>query len=171
MINDSFNVDSMDPLLMGGTGSLSDQIIQPNFLPDKYESGTPNMAGIAGLCRGIDFVNQHGIEKIFLHKRELTDYFYYLCKEIPKVLTYVRPEHIETGTISFNIDGVSSSELGFILSDRYNIQTRIGLHCSPLAHQAMDTFPEGTVRISFSVYSRKEDIDLLIEALRQVSCE
>lgn len=169
VINDSFDIDQMSPQKFGGTGSLSDQIVQPNFLPDKYESGTPNMIGIAGLSAGIDAINAESIGKIFLHKKELVNYFYQRASEVKELITYVHPEHIETGTISFNLEGLSSSELGFLLSDRFGIQTRIGLHCSPLAHQAMGTFPSGTVRISFGPFSRKSDIDYLFDAIDEIS--
>ncbi len=167
-INDRFDIDKMRPLMFGGTGSASDQITQPNFLPDKYESGTHNMIGIAGLSASIDMLQQMTIQKAYLKKKELVDYFYQCASEMPQIETYVHPKHIETGTISFNLKEMSSSELGFILSDNYNIQTRVGLHCSPLAHESMGTFPSGTVRISFGIYSEKSDLDALFSALKEI---
>ncbi|GLP97326.1 aminotransferase class V-fold PLP-dependent enzyme [Paraferrimonas sedimenticola] len=171
MINDSFDIKRLKPLTFGGTGSRSDDICQPDFLPDKYESGTHNMPAIAGLNAALDALSEYGIERVYAHKRALTEAFYLGAKSIARLQTYVDWEQIQTGTISFNLAGVSCSELGLVLAERYRIQTRVGLHCSPLAHRSMGTFPEGAVRISFGIYTTPACVERLIAALKEVADE
>lgn len=169
VMKESFEMTRMRPLRYGGTGSLSDKTDQPDFLPDRFESGTLNVAGLAGLAAGIEFVMEKGIgEVIAPHKKKLVTRFINAArKEVPGFKDYVDPEHIATGTVSFNIGTMESSETARILSDDYNIMCRAGLHCAPLAHQTMGSFPDGTVRFSFSIFNTEEEIDLAITALRE----
>ena len=168
LISDSFDYKKIKPLKFGGTGSLSDKTIQPDFLPDVFESGTLNTAGIAGLYSGIEYLklNYPDINLISSQKQKMTSYF--IKKALDKVKgfkNYIDSDKIITGTVSFNIDGIASSEVSQILSEDYNIMCRAGLHCSPLAHQTIGTFPDGTVRFSFGIFNNIDEIDYAVDAL------
>ena len=164
---DSFDFSRVSPLRYGGTGSFSDKIIQPDFLPDKYESGTPNVAGISGLLAGLEFIEDlpEKTETIRKHKNELVSYMLSHCKNIKGFHPLNEEDTIETGVVSFNIETMASSEVAAILEDEYNIMCRAGLHCAPLAHETMGSFPSGTVRFSFGYFNTKKEIDTAIEAI------
>lgn len=169
VISDSFDVKLMKPLKEGGTGSMSDKLTQPNFLPDMYESGTLNVAGIAGLSKGVEFLNNFpgGAEAISGHKKELQKYF--IEKASKKVEGFKSYSKIDDpGVVSFTIEGISVSEITQKLSDHFNIMSRQGLHCSPLAHQRLGTFPEGTVRFSFSVFNTAAEVKFAVMALKNI---
>lgn len=155
------------PLKQGGTGSNSEFEEQPDFLPDKYESGTPNTVGIAGLGTGVKFILEEGINKIKLRKRNFTEYLLNKLKTIKGIKIYGN-ENLEkkTSIVSFNLKNLSSSEVSQILSEKYEIMTRPGLHCSPAAHRTLGTFPEGTVRVSLSYLNTEKEIDQLVTALK-----
>jgi len=171
VISDDFDYQRLSPIRFGGTGSYSDKIEQPGFLPDMFESGTLNVAGIIGLKAGIDFITERGISaEIFNYKKKLVKKF--ISQSIDKVTgfkNYIPAELIKTGVVSFNIENRFSSEVTQILSDDYNIMSRAGLHCAPLAHQTIGTFPHGTVRFSFSIFNTHEDIDIAVRALVKIS--
>ncbi len=169
IISDSFDVKKMSPLKEGGTGSMSDKTVQPNFLPDMYESGTLNVAGIAGLAKGIEFLNNmpEKLKSVQLHKNTLQKYFIEKAfKRIGGFKSYSAPSGL--GVVSFTIDGLSVSEITRKLSDDFDIMARQGLHCSPLAHKRIGTFPEGTVRFSFSVFNTITEVDTALEALKMI---
>lgn len=169
IISDSFDIKKMSPLKEGGTGSMSDKIVQPNFLPDMYESGTLNVAGIAGLAKGVDFLKNFpgGSEAVADHKKELQKYFIEKAsKKIEGFKSYSNPDGL--GVVSFTIEGIPVSEITQKLSDDYNIMSRQGLHCSPLAHQRIGTFPEGTVRFSFSVFNTPAEVKFAVMALKKI---
>jgi cysteine desulfurase family protein len=169
IIADGFDFKMIRPLKEGGTGSLSDKTVQPDFLPDIFESGTMNAAGIAGLSAGIDFLNSlpEGLKSVQLHKQMLQKYFIEKAqKYIPGFITQSEKEGY--GVISFTIEGFSVSEITMKLSDDFNIMSRQGLHCSPLAHQSIGTFPEGTVRFGFSVFNTREEVDISLKALQEI---
>jgi len=170
VISDSFDYSCLSPLRHGGTGSLSDSIEQPGFLPDRFESGTPNVAGIAGLLEGLSFIEDiGGTAKIRSHKRDLVDYFISSAEGLDGFRALNSSENIQTGVVSFNIDGSDSAETAMVLSDDYSIMCRAGLHCAPLAHKTMGSFPHGTVRFSFGIFNSRKEIDRAIEALRDIS--
>jgi cysteine desulfurase family protein len=172
VLADGFDHARMRPLKFGGTGSSSDSVYQPDFLPDVYESGTLNAAGLCGLDAGIGYIlslqdGVHGVQRL---KREHAEYFISRAeKNVRGFTTYVPPDRNETGVVSFNIDGMEPSDVAFQLSDRYGIMCRSGLHCAPLAHQTMGTFPRGTVRFSFGMFNTKEEIDRAVQALSEIS--
>jgi cysteine desulfurase / selenocysteine lyase len=172
IISDNFDHKKIRTLKEGGTGSISDKIEQPDFLPDKLESGTMNVAGIAGLLKGIEFINSlpEGVNSALSHKLTLQKYFIEKAsKKVEGFKSYSLTD--SPGVASFKIEGFTVSEITHKLSDRFNIMSRQGLHCSPAAHQRIGTFPEGTVRFSFSVFSTKAEIDYAIEALKQICRE
>lgn len=170
IIADDFDHKKIRPLKLGGTGSLSHKIEQPDFLPDCFESGTLNVVGIAGLHAGIAFLQEKGFASIMQHKSEMIAYFLHQARASIKGFTTYIPDHaIQTGTISFNLEHRTCSEVTGILSDQYNIMSRQGLHCTPLAHKTIGTFPHGTVRFGFSLFNTKEECDLAIQSLQKIA--
>ncbi len=127
------------PLKEGGTGSLSEQVDQPDFLPDKYESGTPNTPGIAGLGAGVQFIAETGMEQIQHHEQRLGEMLVDGLGEIDGIVVY-GPEdsNHRLAVVSFNIEGLDCGEIGFAL-DQDGIIARSGLHCAPLAHRTIGT--------------------------------
>jgi cysteine desulfurase/selenocysteine lyase len=172
VLADGFDHSRMRPLKFGGTGSSSDSVYQPDFLPDAYESGTLNAAGLSGLNAGVRFILslQDGVHGVQRQKKEHSEYFMSRAeKRVRGFMSFVPPGLNETGVISFNIDGMEPSDVAFQLSDRYGIMCRSGLHCAPLAHRTMGTFPRGTVRFSFGIFNTKEEIDCAVQALCEIS--
>ena len=159
-----------DSLTEGGTGSNSEQSAQPPILPDKFESGTPNLAGIAGLKSGIDFVNSNGIDKTGEREMQLIRNAYKALEKFPHVKLYTELPDSEKNVpvLSFNIDGRDSEEVSEILNKRYNIAVRAGLHCAMLAHKSKNTLNTGTVRIVPSVFSTENDIMRLCSAVYNI---
>lgn len=154
----------------GGTGSSSESLFHPTIMPDKLEAGTPNTSGIVGLGAGIDFIENIGIENIRLKEEELTEYFLNKLKKLNKVIIYGKnTAENRCPVISINIGEEDSSEISYILDEVYNIATRPGLHCSPLAHITIGTLERGTVRFSFGYYNTKEEIDYVIESIRDIT--
>ncbi len=151
-------------LMEGGTGSRSEDVLQPEFCPDRYESGTLNLPGIAGLSAGIEFILQRGMAAIREHELELGSM---LECELSKMqgVKVVRPEVRGTGAVSFTIDGLNPGDAGALLDEGFDIAVRTGLHCAPLAHRTLGTFPEGTVRVSPGYATSVEDIEYFLGAL------
>ncbi len=172
LLSEKFDHGRLRPLKFGGTGSSSDSVHQPDFLPDEYESGTLNVAGLAGLCAGINYILslQGGVGAILMRKKELARYF--LARAGERVRGFVSPvpaELVGTGVVSFNIEDLEPSDVSYHLSDRYGVMSRSGLHCAPLAHQTMGSFPRGTVRFSFGIFNTKEEIDRAVSALEEIT--
>jgi len=160
------------PLQFGGTGSRSEFEAQPDFLPDKYESGTPNTIGIAGLGAGADFVLSAGPDRIRRHEEELMARFLGGLADLPGITVYgPAGAGRRTAVASFNIDGVSPSEAALILDERFGILCRPGLHCAPAAHRTIGTFPRGAIRFSFGYFNSNEEIDLALAALAAVKIQ
>jgi cysteine desulfurase family protein len=159
----------IEPLMRGGTGSKSEEEEQPEFLPDKYESGTPNTPGIAGLGEGVRFILKEGIERIREKKEKLTLKLIEGLKEIKGVKLYgpLDPKK-QIGIVSFNLEGKSPSEVSHLLDEKYNILSRPGLHCAPSAHKSIGTFPFGTVRFSVGYFNTEEEIEYAIRAVRDL---
>lgn len=161
--------DKLDTIIEGGTGTNSMTFCQPKEMPQKFESGTPNMAGISGLCAGIEFVKSKGINNIFKHEMGLITYLYDRLKEIKSVELYMpRPngEHF-VPVLSFNIKGYISDEIGKIL-DSHGIEVRTGLHCAPAAHEYVGTLERGAVRVSPSAFNNKYEINKLIDLVKNI---
>ena len=152
------------PLTAGGTGSRSDSFETPDFLPDRFEAGTHNIAGIFGLYGALSSPAEPG------HSR---DEFIDLMKSIaavPGLRIHAAPDVQQQGEVfSVTADFASSSELGTALYEGSGIETRVGLHCAPLAHETAGTFPEGTLRIAPSVYHCADDFTRLSKAFEAVS--
>lgn len=162
----------LDSLYRGGTGSRSEEDRQPEFMPDSLESGTPNAIGLAGLGAGVKYILREGLPKIREKEIELTNHLIKGLNSIPGVII-IGEEKAENRMplVSFVMEGVTPSMVGEFLDERYDIMTRVGLHCSPWAHQSMGTFPEGTVRISLSYLNTPSQLDTLLQAVYELSRE
>ena len=159
----------MQPYIAGGTGSQSDSFEMPDNLPDKYESGTMNLPGIIGLHAALSYLEETGIEKIHARKMELTEYFLENIKELPGIRIAGRPDvRQRVAVVSLDFQAGDNAVVAFELEQRAGIMTRVGLHCAPLAHQTLRTFPQGTVRFAFSASNTKEEIDICIQTLREL---
>lgn len=156
------------PLLEGGTGSLSEDPLQPEFCPDRYESGTPNLPGIAGLAAGIDFIVERGMDVIREHELLLARKLEQELAALPGATVY-SPEVRGTGAVSFTVEGLAAGDIGAVLDEGFDIAVRTGLHCAPLAHQTLGTLPHGTVRVSPGHATTVEDIDYFLQAVRSLS--
>ncbi len=162
--------DSLDTLIEGGTGSLSKLPYQPDYIPDKFESGTLNLPGIVGISAGIDFVNSIGLNKIYKTEIDhVSHIFSSLCNnsQIKLYTNSIRMGYYSP-VISFNIRNKSSDTVGEELG-RYGIAVRTGLHCAPLAHQFLGTSNTGTVRVCPSVFTKRGEIDNLINRIKILS--
>jgi selenocysteine lyase/cysteine desulfurase len=159
----------LDTLWEGGTGSRSESTAQPETWPDRFESGTVNAPGLAGLGEGIAEVQERGVDVIAAHKTGIMDRLYQTLRPLPGVVVYgPARRHDCVGTLSFNVTGVTSNEASHILDTVYGIAVRPGLHCAPAAHQTIGSFPEGTVRVSVGPYTTEEEIQALVEAVEQI---
>lgn len=168
LISDELNNESV-PFLEGGTGSLSESVLQPDFLPDKFESGTMNTPGIAGLLEGLNYINKVGISSIREHEEYLTNKFIEGLLNINSIILYGNKNSKEmTSTISINSTRINNAELGYILDSDYGIATRTGLHCAPLAHKTIETFPQGTLRFSFGPFNDLKDVDYTLLSLHKI---
>lgn len=158
----------MVPLIEGGTGSISDREYQPDFLPDKFESGTMNTPGLAGLKAAVEYIQQVGLSTIREHEQQLTQRFLKGLAEMPEVTVYGPADtRLQVATVSITVADVDMGELSFNLDDRYGIMTRSGLHCAPLAHRTIGTFPEGTLRFSFGYFNTLDEIDYALNCLKK----
>jgi len=158
------------PLLHGGTGSQSEAIDQPTVRPDRYESGTVNTPGIAGWKVGLDFVLKTGVDKIWEHEQELTKYALKKLQEIESVTVYGPDIEVDRApVIPINVQGLDAQECSYILDQHFGIATRAGMHCTPLGHQSIQTIEQGAVRISFGYFNTLEEVDQLIDALREIT--
>ena len=157
------------PIISGGTGSLSDSEEMPDFLPDRFESGTLNLPGIIGLHQALVYLKEAGIDNMRNEKMEITKYFLDKVKEIEgaKVAGKKTVEG-RLGVVSIDFEGSDNSIVSFYLSSKYKIMTRVGMHCAPRAHQTLNTFPQGTVRFSFSHFNTKEEVDICIDAIKTI---
>jgi len=162
--------EQIQPLMTGGTGSRSEFEEQPAFLPDKFESGTPNTIGLAGLGAGVSWILAKGVDSIRAHEVHLTERFIGGLQEIPGVTLYgpVDPAR-RTAVVSFNIAGLMPSEAAQELDERFAIMSRPGLHCAPAAHRTIGTFPQGTIRFGFGFFNTPDEIDAALEAIRDLA--
>lgn len=156
-------------LSFGGTGSKSESIFQPDFLPDKYEAGTLNICGIYGLSLALDYLIQEGIKNIREQRKEIISYLLRSLSEIDEAIIYSNKDLArQIGVISFNLKNITCSEVTYEL-DKKDIAVRMGLHCSPQAHKFIGTFDlGGTVRLSPGSFTRKEEIDQTIKILKEM---
>jgi cysteine desulfurase family protein len=160
----------LKPLIVGGTGGGSTELTSPDLQPERYESGTHNIAGIAGLKAGADFIASKGIESIQSHEMVLIHQLVEGLSSINGVnvinMDLAKPRG---SVVSFTLNGVDPSTIGFTLDRDFDIAVRVGLHCAPLAHRTIGTFPEGTVRVSPGIFNSREDIDSFLAAMKEIA--
>lgn len=161
------DVQQITPLLQGGTGSLSESFEQPDFLPDRFESGTQNVCGLAGLNAGLQWIEQQGLQTLSEQAKSLISRLYENLSAIPGIHCYYGGGQVLSVTIDHADNGSAATEL----EDRWGIMTRIGLHCAPLAHKTLGTFPGGTIRFAISPFNTAEEIERCIQACRTLSEE
>jgi len=141
-------------------------------LPDKYESGTPNGVGLAGLEAGVNWVLARGVEAIQAHERDLTALLLGGLAEISDVIVYgPRDPRLQTATVSFNIATMPPDEVGLRLDEEYGILCRVGLHCSPATHRTIGTYPTGTVRFGLGAMNTRDEVLQAVEAVRALATE
>jgi selenocysteine lyase/cysteine desulfurase len=155
----------------GGTGSVSEDDRQPDFLPDKYETGSHNAIGIIGLSEGVKFVADQTVEKLAGHDLDLVRTFLEGVSNI-EGLTYYGPQGVKNriGVFCVKIDGYDPQELSAILESQFGILTRSGIHCAPLAHAAIGTLQGGgATRFSFGPFLSKQDVKFATDALGDIA--
>ena len=159
------------PLLYGGTGSLSKLQTMPDMLPDRLESGTHNMPGIAGLLEGIRYVQRTGVEKIAAHERRLTAQAVELLRNTEGIrLFWCDGFRHQTGVLSFIVEGIDCEEMGEAMASR-GIALRAGLHCAPLAHRTVGTLKTGTIRFSPSAFNTPAQVMQFAQILQSTLCK
>jgi len=169
VIADNVDVSQIEPLVRGGTGSRSESEEQPYDLPDKFESGTANLAGIAGLGAGLKWVTAKGIGEIMEHEKKLNKTLIEGLSSLPKVKVYgTLDSESSVAIVSFTVDGMHVSEIGLRLDEEFGVLSRVGLHCAPAAHKTIGSFPEGTVRLAPGVFTTIDDIREAVEAISRV---
>jgi len=155
------------PVIQGGTGTLSESIYQPDFMPDCLESGTPNVVGLVGLSEGIKYVLENGVDRLFSYEHELAQHIKYELSKLDNVTVYGCDNSV--GVVGFNINNMDSVQVSTILDSRYNIATRGGLHCAILAHKSMGTDKLGMVRLSVSSFNTRQEVKNAISAIKDIS--
>lgn len=169
IIDDELN-KICDPYILGGTGSLSHSLIQPDFLPDKFESGTLNIPGIIGLYEGIKFIEKEGLNTIYEHNSYLRSYLINEISNMDNFTIYGDLNPVKgTSCVSITNSNLDVSELSFILDSDYGISNRSGLHCAPLAHKTIGTYPNGTVRLSLGYFNTLEEIKYTVDSLNKIN--
>ena len=163
---------TMDPLITGGTGSLSDKEEVPPFLPDKFEPGTPNLPGIFGLHTALQYLEQEGVETLHSQTMEVTRLFLEGINAIKGIeIIGENGMNGRTSVVSLHFPGSDNAVIAYELDKYYGIMTRSGMHCAPSAHQTLGTFPHGTVRFSFSHTNTSEEIHHALNALDKLTAK
>jgi cysteine desulfurase family protein len=157
------------PLKVGGTGILSELLLQPEGIPIHYEAGTPNTPGIISLYAGVQFVLQTGLDKIIEHKKKLYKILFDELQDNPDIEIYSSLEHTSYSNFCFNIKGMVPEEVGYVLEASFDILVRTGLHCAPLILPYLGAEPWGTVRASHSFFTTEEEIYKFVNAVRKIT--
>jgi cysteine desulfurase family protein len=159
----------VDPLIRGGTGSQSELEVQPDFAPDKYESGTLNAIGIVGLGAAAEHLRETGIDDVHARATALGRRFREGLASLPDVRLHGPADPDDSvGIVSVTIEGMPCATAARLLDDQFRVMTRAGLHCSPAAHRSMGTAPEGTLRFSWGKDTSEQEIEIALEALRTI---
>ena len=168
LMTDAF-AKTLDPIVAGGTGSASDSEYLPDYLPDRFESGTPNLPGIYGWEAALQYVETRGVEGLRAHEMALCQRFLEGLSSIKGVsLCGTKDLNRRLGVVSVDFLHKDNAEAAFELELDYGILTRCGLHCAPSAHKTLDTFPRGTVRFSLGFSSTEADVDAALCAIRSI---
>ena len=172
----------IDPILSGGTGSISHTEEIPDFMPDRFEPGTMNLPGIVGLNAGLNWIKAKGLDAIADHELALTQRFLDgllpleeagLVKICGLKKCYEEKDGkrvpVRTGVVSIQTLNVDCADAAFRLDFEYGLETRVGLHCAPNAHKTLGTFPTGTIRFSFGNFNTEADVDAAIRAITEIT--
>jgi cysteine desulfurase family protein len=160
----------VEPLIRGGTGSLSELEYQPDFAPDRYESGTLNAMGIVGLGAAAEVLREAGVDRVHASATALGQRFRDGLAGIDGIAFYGSPDPADSvGIVSLNIEGIPCATAARLLDDEWGVMTRAGLHCSPAAHRSLGTAPEGTIRFSWGIDTTEAGIDVALEAVRAIA--
>ena len=162
---------TLEPLKQGGTGSFSELLDQPEHGPSRYESGTLNVPGLAGLSAAIDFLQETGVETVCARERQLTQRLLTGLWQIPGVRCFGPEPGAERGAVvSITIVGTEPQEAAMLLDSAFGIAVRAGLHCAPLAHRLLGTLEQGgTIRLSPNYFTTDEEIDRSLEAVEAIA--
>jgi len=161
---------NLDTMREGGTGSFSESEDQPDHMPHKFESGTLNTVGIAGLGAGLKYIQETGQDKISAHEYMLINILKEELLQVQGVTVFTaKDETMQVPVLSFNVHGFTPGEVGTILDQVFDIKMRAGLHCSPEAHKSLGTFPSGTVRVSPGYFNTCEEIEITIQSIRRIA--
>lgn len=163
VMNDNYRPE---PIVFGGTGTNSLELVQPNIYPERLESGTISTPLIIGLGAGLSFV-ENNFKEIANKLDDLTTYLNYELIKLG-ITSYTDPEN-SNGVLAFNIGDLDSVEVANILSEKYDICVRGGYHCAPIKHKALNTIPQGAVRVSISYFNSFSEIQHLIQAVKHIA--
>lgn len=157
------------PLKIGGTGIHSDYLFQPEDIPLYYEAGTLNIVGILSIYEGIKYIKEIGMDKIRKKKEQTVDQIVDFMSKNNKISLYPsKSYHSKTTLFSFTIKGLDVEDIGYILENNFKIIVRTGLHCAPLIHEYIGTYPSGTVRVSPSYFTSENEIEKFEQAINSI---
>lgn len=169
LIGERVDTSLFHPLKRGGTGSHSEFEEQPDFLPDKYESGTLNVLGLAGLNASLEWIQSVGIDIIRGHEKALCQQIITGLHSLPGIKVFgLKDANKQTAVVSFAIEGLDNARVGELLDEKYGVLCRVGLQCAPSAHKTMGTFPNGTIRFSPGYFNSNEEIDSVLIYLQEI---
>ena len=165
--------EQMEPLISGGTGSVSHTEEIPDFMPDRFESGTPNLPGIYGLHEALLYLKTHSLQAINEKELSLTGYFLEQLQALDDTGRHIRiigKKHLtdRNAVVSIQTPEIDMSQVAWQLDNEYGVMTRVGLHCAPNAHKTLGTYPAGTIRFSFGPENTKNELDFAIQGLKKI---
>lgn len=165
--------EQMEPLISGGTGSVSHTEEIPDFMPDRFESGTPNLPGIYGLHEALLYLKTHSLQAINEKELSLTGYFLEQLQALDDTGRHIRiigkKDLTDRNTVvSIQTPEIDMSQVAWQLDNEYGVMTRVGLHCAPNAHKTLGTYPAGTIRFSFGPENTKNELDFAIQGLKKI---
>ncbi len=161
--------DRCEPFIEGGTGSFSHEETQPDAMPDKFESGTLNLPGIAGLLAGIEYIEKKGTREILEVERKLDRLLWEGLAEIDDIALYGDVSKPRVPVLALNLPNLDNATAAHLLSTEFEVETRPGLHCAPGAHRTLGTFPGGALRLSPGLFNTEEEIARTIEAVKKIA--
>lgn len=165
--------EQMEPLISGGTGSVSHTEEIPDFMPDRFESGTPNLPGIYGLHEALLFLKTHSLQAINEKELSFTGYFLEQLQALDDTGRHIRiigkkDLTDRNAVVSIQTPEIDMSQVAWQLDNEYGVMTRVGLHCAPNAHKTLGTYPAGTIRFSFGPENTKNELDFAIQGLKKI---
>ena len=165
--------EQMEPLISGGTGSVSHTEEIPDFMPDRFESGTPNLPGIYGLHEALLYLKTHSLQAINEKELSLTGYFLEQLQALDDTGRHIRiigkkDLTDRNAVVSIQTPEIDMSQVALQLDNEYGVMTRVGLHCAPNAHKTLGTYPAGTIRFSFGPENTKNELDFAIQGLKKI---